>query len=157
MAMTWAEVKGKIRDLGFEEDATMDEYSDIVIHSVNRSLDMIYNEVIQPNEQYFVNLLSTWGNVTNSFTQETSYEIVSKWVMNPPTHVNDDTEDDFEMEIPDKCVYILPVLASYYVWLDDDERKAVYYWNQWETWKANFENEIRGRNYRVTMYGGLWF
>lgn len=157
MAMTWDEVKGKIRDLGFEEDGTMEEYSDIVIHAVNRSLDMIYHEVVQPNEQYFVNLLSQWGDVKNELTGEITNEIVSKWAMNPPTHVDDETDDDFEMEVPDKCVYILPILAAYYVWLDDDERKAVYYWNQWETWKSNLENEIRGRNYRVTMYGGLWF
>ena len=157
MAMTWEECRNKIRDLGFEDDTTMSEYSDIVINSVNRSLDMIYHEVVEPNEQYFVTLLSTWKKSYNELTGQYTDEIASKWVMSPPTHVSDDTENDFEIELPDKCVYILPVLASYFVWLDDEERKAVYYWNQWETWKSEFMNEARGRNLKVTMYGGLWF
>lgn len=118
---------------------------------------MIYHEVVEPNEQYFVTLLSTWKKSYNELTGQYTDEIASKWVMSPPTHVSDDTENDFEIELPDKCVYILPVLASYFVWLDDEERKAVYYWNQWETWKSEFMNEARGRNLKVTMYGGLWF
>lgn len=49
------------------------------------------------------------------------------------TQVNGDTPDTFVPEIPTKVHHLIPLLASYYLWLDDDERKAVQYYNQYET------------------------
>ena len=49
------------------------------------------------------------------------------------TQVNEDTPDAFVPEIPTKVHHLIPLLASYYLWLDDDERKAVQYYNQYET------------------------
>lgn len=49
------------------------------------------------------------------------------------TQVNGDTPDAFVPEIPTKAHHLIPLLASYYLWLDDDERKAVQYYNQYET------------------------
>lgn len=43
-----------------------------------------------------------------------------------------DTEDDVEIELPAKAHILLPLLASYYVWLEDEKVKAVDYYNQYE-------------------------
>ena len=39
-----------------------------------------------------------------------------------------------EVQIPLKPVthYLVPLLAAYFVWLDDDERKATQYYNLYE-------------------------
>jgi hypothetical protein len=43
-----------------------------------------------------------------------------------------DTEDNAEIELPLRVHHLLPLLASYYVWLDDDQTKSVYYYNRYE-------------------------
>lgn len=37
----------------------------------------------------------------------------------------DDGEKD--IDIPKKCLHLLPILTAAYIWLDDDEQKAAYY------------------------------
>ena len=59
-----------------------------------------------------------------------------------PTPITGDTADDFEMEI-DKILHpLLPLLATYYVWLDDDSTKATSYYNQYDDMK----NQILANN-----------
>lgn len=49
------------------------------------------------------------------------------------TQVDEDTSDDYVPELPLKAHHLIPLLASYYLWLDDDERKATQYYNMYET------------------------
>ena len=49
------------------------------------------------------------------------------------TQVNKDTPDTFVPEIPLKVHHLIPLLASYYLWLDDDAPKATQYYNMYET------------------------
>ena len=49
------------------------------------------------------------------------------------TTIDKDTPDAFVPELPAKVHHLIPLLASYYLWLDDDERKAVQYYNMYET------------------------
>ena len=44
--MTYGECKDKIRDLGFEENSTMAEYSSIVRNAVHRAVQFIYDDVV---------------------------------------------------------------------------------------------------------------
>lgn len=153
--MTYAEVKAKIRDLGFEDDATMEEYKDIVTNSVNRSLDMIFYDIEKPNKGYFVNDLSKWSTkVVDGITEEV---ITKEYKVTAPEHVTNATEATFEIELPDELVYLLPILASYFIWLDDDVQKANAYYNLYLQEKNDFEQRVRGRNNKVIMTGGLWF
>ena len=41
--------------------------------------------------------------------------------------------DDTEIGIPDNLLRPVALLTAHYLWLDDDEVKAVYYYNEWET------------------------
>lgn len=48
------------------------------------------------------------------------------------TQVNADTPDEFVPELPLKVHHLIPLLASYYLWLDDDVAKATQYYNMYE-------------------------
>lgn len=64
------------------------------------------------------------------------------------SQVTENTEGTFVPEIPLKAHYLIPLLAAYYLWLDDDERKATQYYNMYETELALLmqkENEPRAR------------
>ena len=49
------------------------------------------------------------------------------------TQVDSNTADTFVPELPLKCHHLIPLLASYYLWLDDDATKAAQYFNMYET------------------------
>lgn len=154
--MNWGELKENIRDLGFEEDSTMQEYSTIVMNAANRAIDMVVQELILPNKEYFGALYSTKKKVTDPLTGEVTYERV-KWEQPELDPITAETENSFEIDVPERVEYILPILASYYVWLDDDQVKAVMYWNQYDDFRNRLNEEARSRNYNCDFYGGLWF
>lgn len=43
-----------------------------------------------------------------------------------------DSEDSVELPLPLKAHHLVPLLASYYIWLEDEKAKAVDYYNQYE-------------------------
>ena len=53
-----------------------------------------------------------------------------------PTQITNSTPDTFELELPLIAHNLVPLLASYYLWLDDDERKATMYKNDYEEARA---------------------
>lgn len=53
-----------------------------------------------------------------------------------PTQITQSTPDSFEFELPLVAHNLIPLLASYYLWLDDDERKAIMYKNDYEEARA---------------------
>lgn len=154
--MNWGELKENIRDLGFEEDSTMQEYSTIVMNAANRAIDMVVQELILPNKEYFGALYSTKKKITDPLTGEVTYERV-KWEQPELDPITAETENSFDIDVPERVEYILPILASYYVWLDDDQVKAVMYWNQYDDFRNRLFEEARSRNYNCDFYGGLWF
>lgn len=134
--MTYNELKQKIRDLGFEEDATMSEYSSNVINACNRAISTIYHTVLSRIESYF------------KFKD-------SEWVMPEMDVLYTDTPGDYVLNLPDKIVFLLPLLSAYYIWLDDDERKAITYRNEYEDLKEQIFAECLGGT-RCRVVGGLY-
>ena len=56
--------------------------------------------------------------------------------------------DEVELPLKRRIHHLVPLLAAYYVWLDDDPTKAAQYYNQYETASAaviNAENAPRAR------------
>jgi hypothetical protein len=43
-----------------------------------------------------------------------------------------ETPDEREIPLPLKVHYLLPLLSSYYIWLEDEKAKAVDYYNQYD-------------------------
>lgn len=48
------------------------------------------------------------------------------------TTITQETADDTELELPLKAHILVPLLAAYYVWMEDEKTKAVDYYNQYE-------------------------
>lgn len=120
--MTWLEIKNSIRDLGFEEDSTMNEYQSIVINAVNRAINVIYYTIVIANYQWFV-----------SEMEEEPEE---------PKIITTNTKDEEVILLPNNVIQLVPLLASYYVWLDDDIVKATMYKNEYEDYKENLMNTM---------------
>lgn len=154
--MNWGELKEKIRDLGFEEDSTMTEYESIVRNAANRAINLIFHELVLGNKQYFGALLGTKKKIVDELGDVTYKRI--KW--NPPTEIDPittETEDSEDIELPDRVIEIVPILAAHYVWLDDDQVKATIYWNEYDDFRNRLNDEARNYNYNCEFYGGLWF
>lgn len=48
------------------------------------------------------------------------------------TTITGTTPDSFVPELPLKCHHLIPLIAAYYLWLDDDIAKATQYYNMYE-------------------------
>ena len=124
MAMTWAELKAELVDLGFEEDDITTEYGRLMRNSVNRALDVVYNIVVPQIEGYY-KLTESWGYEDDD----------GSWVLPKPKHVTADTADDDKINIARNLQPLVPLLAAHYIWLDDDITKATMYWNEYDQLK----------------------
>jgi len=73
------------------------------------------------------------------------------------TTITSATPDSFVPELPTKVHHLIPLLAAYYLWLDDDERKAVQYYNMYETELALVLQKQNAPRMRVvTEWGNNW-
>lgn len=57
------------------------------------------------------------------------------------TDITPETMDTFIPEIPLKAHHLIPLLASYFLWLDDEPAKAAQYYNLYETELASIEQK----------------
>lgn len=120
--MTWLELKNIIKTLGFEEDSALIEYQEVIINACNLSVSTINDTVVARLEGYF-----------KSQDEE--------WVKPTITPFTETTVDDFVIEMPELVHKLIPYLAAYHIWLDDDERKAVYYYNIYNDLRDEIINE----------------
>lgn len=118
--MTYGEVKQQIRDYGFDDDTTMSEYATIVKNAVNDALQLIFDTVVQQLIPYYKRTLSTEEQ---------------EWSPVRPDYITDSTPDATTMALPDNIIQLVPLLAAYFVWLDDDVQKSTYYWNTYDSMK----------------------
>lgn len=67
------------------------------------------------------------------------------------------TQDDYVVPIDKTVEPLLPLLAAHYVWLDDEEQKAVMYYNEYEGMKNEILNAIREKESapKAIIYGGI--
>ncbi len=70
-----------------------------------------------------------------------------------PTKITPDTADSFEVEIaPEACV-LMPLLMAYRILKDDDERKAVMYFNEYQNARAEVMRPMTVAS-AVKVWGG---
>lgn len=137
--MTYGECKEKIRDLGFEDNSTMSEYSTIVSNAVQRAMQFIFDDVVVKLKGYYKKELSTDE---------------AEWFPVRPQKITIDTEDEHELDLPDNVIELVPLLAAHYVWLDDDQVKAALYWNSFDSMKQEVVTACRS-DARAVIYGGM--
>lgn len=62
-----------------------------------------------------------------------------------PERIVSNMSDNVVLDINERVAPLLPLLTAHYVWLDDDERKATQYYNEYDALKE----ELAGDNARL--------
>ena len=137
--MTYGEAKEIIRDYGFEDNSAMSEYQTIIKNSLNTAIQNIYDDMVIQLKGYYKKTLST---------DEKEWEPVR------PELINDLTEDDFVIELPDNLLVLVPLLAAHFVWLDDDIQKSINYYNDYEDMRQTILNSCFS-DVKATITGGI--
>lgn len=67
------------------------------------------------------------------------------------------TQDNADIEIHPEAEHLVPLLASYHAWLDDDMQKAVLYYNEYEQERNNLQAlwKDRAAKGKARIIGGL--
>ena len=67
--------------------------------------------------------------------------------------ITSSTQDSYPIQVAYQCEPLVDLLAAHYVWLDDDERKAILYWNEYDQLKR----EIMDKSLRIKakVIGGI--
>jgi len=139
--MTWLELKEQIRDLGFEEDSTMNDYNSIVINASNRAVNFILKTIVEKYQGYFQLKLST---------------DTKTWKVPSISKITSSTDDAAQINLPDKVIDLVPLLAAHYVWLDDDIQKSTQYWNEYDDLKNQLIEDMQ-RPVKCVFGEGLWW
>lgn len=137
--MTYGELKEEIRDLGFEEDSTMEEYSSIVRNACNRAIQFIFDDMVMQLKAYYKQELSTEDN---------------EWKPVRPTRFTVNSPDSEEVGLPDNLLVLVPLLAAYNVFLDDDTTKCAYYWNEYDEFRTRILQTCMA-NVKAQITGGI--
>ncbi len=196
--MNYGELKAQIRDLGFAEDAELDEFDEVVPNAINRAITEI-NIIVTPNvgtykfEQdgtetdllyydmeeltadedgtvRFLEFADTPVMVGPSvYKQYNDFEIENDKVIIMDGSVDGsfkvfykrahtpftlDSEDSAPIELPLKVHHLVPLLASYYIWMEDENAKAVSYYNQYERLAQEIKAGAEKPRARI-MSGGI--
>ena len=99
-----------------------------MINATNHALQIITSIVVPQIEGYFQTNKS-WGY------EEVDDNGKTKWKLPKPKRITVETEDDQKINLPDNLMPLVPLLASHYIWLDDDITKATMYWNEYDQLK----------------------
>ena len=137
--MTYGEAKEIIRDYGFEDNSAMSEYQTIIKNSLNTAIQNIYDDMVIQLKGYYKKTLSTDEK---------------EWQPVRPELINDLTEDDFVIELPDNLLVLVPLLAAHFVWLDDDIQKSINYYNDYEDMRQKILNSCFS-DVKATITGGI--
>ena len=100
--MKLGEFKRNVINLGFEEDDVFDETPSLFIDALNRARMLFYVSV-------------EMGVGTKI-----------------PLKIDMEASEDEIIDIDEEKTPLLQLLTAYFVWLDDDERKAVMYYNTYQ-------------------------
>ena len=71
-----------------------------------------------------------------------------------PTKITINTLDAENIDAKERLIPFLELLTSYYIWLDDDERKAVMYYNQFQEQLQLYLNNSFINTPQATIEGG---
>ena len=143
--VTWGNLKAEIIDLGFEEDDIATEYGRIIINSVNRALDTVYYDVEKNIADYY--------RIEQMFGYDDG---AGNWVIPKPRHITENSLETDNLNIADNVHRLVALLASHWVWLDDDVTKATLYWNEYDQLKDQIIAAC-SRPRKAQIIGGVGF
>lgn len=171
--MTWKELQREITDLGFEKADALERNKNIIRLAVNRALTVLassfrgvrvceevdFDGQTVPNFKETDSLFLRYGSPCLTDKELNAIPcrlsplgfIVTDYIGTAFVNyergyekIASDDADSREIPLDEESACLLPLLASFYVWQDDDERKAVRYRNDYESLKGQFlSRELR--------------
>lgn len=193
--MNYGELKKELKALAFEEESTIEEYTetDIIPTSINRAISMINNDVMPITKKYEIEqdgqdtqyLYYDMAELTDDFLAfgKNPVRIDDGTVYRPfgEYEIDDystlvisgavkgkiavyyraeheaytaETPDTDEIPLAKRVHYLVPLLAAYFVWLDDDATKAAQYYNAYEREAQAVMEETNKPRIRI-LEGGI--
>lgn len=196
--MNYGKLKAQIRDMGFSDDAEIEEFAELIPNSINRAIEEININVAPIIDAYEIEQDGTGqglffydiesltkddtGKITfldfadtpvmvgtdvyqkfNDFEIENGKIIIIDgahqgifrvFYKKRHTPITTETLDETELELPLKAQHMLPYLAAYYIWLEDEQTKAVYYYNQYEALLQEYQAKKEKPRARI-LSGGI--
>lgn len=183
--MNWGEFKKNIINLGFEEQEVFEENPEHVIQATNRALTLL-TSIVEPKEKVYKLINNSDEYISLDLTSIVDYSSKSfktpKQQNNPiadffyeedtiyinakgeisvfynaiPTKITTSTLDDEIIDTKDKIIPFLELLTAYYIWLDDDERKAVMYYNQFQELLQGYSTYSDSPKARIIGGVNIW-
>ena len=139
MSATYKEIKARLTDFGFEEDDVAEsDYKRIYIDSLNHAGEVIYFSVILKIEDFI--------RKEEGLDKDEKLPFITK--------IEDGTDDEDTIYIPDIVQPLYVLLAAHYAWLDDDLTKATIYWNEYDDLKNQIIETARMPR-RAEIIGGV--
>ena len=69
---------------------------------------------------------------------------ITVWYSRLPKRIDSSTRPDEEVDLLYLAALLLPLLSCFYIWQEDDERKAIIYRNDYEALKGElFKNNAK--------------
>jgi hypothetical protein len=150
-----------LRNLAIYSELISNNVEDIPPYAINRFYD--FKAIAEAKGETFVEFMDKdklMGDMNANFSPINDFDVINRHILRLSgfdkaeftiyykkeyTHITLDTTDDFEMELDTDLHCLIPLLSAYYVWQDDEERKADKWYNDYETKR----NDIIGRETRV--------
>jgi hypothetical protein len=195
--MTYQELVNRIRDLGFSDDAEMEDFGELVPNAINLAITTIGLEVAPQLEKYEFTiedsdsgyLYITMPNIDNNFLEfgdtpvvyavgndevyqkfsDFDIEMDNTVVINADDNkgsfrifykishapfTGDASQMETELPLPLKVHHLVPLLAAYYVWLEDEPTKAAQYLNDYEQKSAVIYSQSLSNRIRMRVLSG---
>lgn len=193
--MNYEQLKRELINLGFADEAELEEFGTIVTDAINRAIteinltvapiigtyeieqdgteeDILYYDMPSLTKRNgvvnFLEFADTPVKIgTDVYRKFSDYEIENDdtlvidgriigtfkvFYKKAHTPITEETPDDTELELPLKAHILVPLLAAYYVWIEDEKTKAVDYYNQYEKLSQHILSE--SRKPRMTILSG---
>lgn len=193
--MKYEQLKRELINLGFADEAELEEFGTIVTDAINRAIteinltvapiigtyeieqdgteeDILYYDMPSLTKRNgvvnFLEFADTPVKIgTDVYRKFSDYEIENDdtlvidgriigtfkvFYKKAHTPITQETPDDTELELPLKAHILVPLLAAYYVWIEDEKTKAVDYYNQYEKLSQHILSE--SRKPRMTILSG---
>lgn len=166
--MNWGDFKNGIRNLGFEDEGVFDDNPSHIAEACNRANILLHNIVepnlkakdfkLDEISEYHVLKLAeisdyvgtcnkapiiNGNSVADFYYVENDLYIkgsgtVTVFYNGSLKKLNETSPDSEEIDCRENLIPFLELLTAYYIWLDDDERKAGMYYKQFHEMLNSF-------------------
>ncbi len=155
-----------IKNVAIYDEKTSDDIEDIPPFSDN----VFYNfkEIAQAKGEVFLSFADKFKE-NGGFKPVSNFDIIDRYTLRLPaddtteytiyynklyTPITEQTELDTEMELDEDLHILIPLLAAFYVWQDDEERKADKWYNDYETKRNDIIQKSRENRVVARVIGG---